>query len=102
MMIKEGFTLLVALVAIPWANGTIQPGKAFVCPEIAMGSLFARKQAREATREESLIHFLSQNPTSEDLAGVLEYLELDPTGNKETRLTRLTAYIDALEEDGAQ
>lgn len=101
-MIKQGFTLLVALVAIPWANETIQPGEAFVCPEIAMGSLFARKQAREATRKESLLFFLKAEPKSEELAAKLEELGLDATGNKGERTARLAAYIEELEEPGAR
>lgn len=104
-MIKEirvDFVMLVALVPIPWANKTIEPGTVFGCPKIAVASLFARKQAREATTKDFLVDFLASKPTSDDIAGVLEHLELDSTGNKETRLTRLTAYMDTLEEPGAR
>jgi hypothetical protein len=101
-MSKQGFTLLVALVAIPWANEMIQPGEAFMCPEIARGSLFARRQAREATRKESLQFFLEAEPKSEELAAKLEELGLDATGNKGERTARLTTYIETLEEPEAR
>lgn len=101
MNTAQTFILLVALVEIPWGNTTLQPGEVFRCPEIAMGSLFARRQARLTAQKDRLAFFLSEKPRSEEIAAKLEALGLDPSGNKDARIARLTAYIESLSEEAA-